>query len=159
MKMKYSHSNYSFMLKMSKRSLSIEDLNSVETSQEDTNKKSKIDTFKRRSLNTARVQTAFKCPLKDKTLINQKKEILKRPENLKAEIETLKKKHEQIDKEIEELKSQGHDESQLSIIIDKLHVFNQIKDAAQEVLGKLAYINRVTINEMHKRYNVQENDS
>lgn len=40
--------------------------------------------------------------------------------------------------------------------IDKLHAYNEIKDATQCLLGKLAEINKCTINEMHSNYGLSQ---
>lgn len=39
-----------------------------------------------------------------------------------------------------------------------LHQYNDIKDATQEVLGRLAVIEGVTVAEMHRKYNLLDTD-
>lgn len=39
-----------------------------------------------------------------------------------------------------------------------LHLYNDIKDATQIVLGRLAIIEGVTVAEIHRKYNLHESD-
>lgn len=43
-------------------------------------------------------------------------------------------------------------------IMKALHRYNDIKDATQEVLGRLAILEGVTVAEIHRKYNLQESD-
>lgn len=43
-------------------------------------------------------------------------------------------------------------------IMKALHKYNNIKDAAQIVLGRLAVIEGVTVAEIHRNYNLNESD-
>jgi hypothetical protein len=58
-----------------------------------------------------------------------------------------------IEIEILEKKKKERDE-----IMKALHQYNEIKDATQEVLGRLAIIEGVTVAEMHRKYNLLESD-
>ena len=42
--------------------------------------------------------------------------------------------------------------------IDKLHKYNEIKDATQCLLGKLAEINRCSVQEMYEKYEFSKDD-
>lgn len=55
---------------------------------------------------------------------------------------------------IEFTKTSNHTDSTVLYkkYIEKLHKYNEIKDATQCLLGKLAEINKCTINEMHSNY-------
>lgn len=52
----------------------------------------------------------------------------------------------------EQLKKQKEEHMRL------LHEYNNLKDATQTVLGVLAQAKRVSIKEMHKRYNLPSGD-
>ncbi|XP_076316307.1 DNA repair protein SWI5 homolog isoform X2 [Tachypleus tridentatus] len=58
-------------------------------------------------------------------------------EEVKERISLLEKRNQEIDLEIELLQSQGFKVEELQWHIDKLHEYNEIKDAAQCVLGRL----------------------
>lgn len=66
----------------------------------------------------------------------------------------LIKEETELDKDIAALKGKGFKTEELKGHIDNLHRYNEIKDAAQLVLGRLADIEQVTLKEVHKRYNV-----
>lgn len=43
-------------------------------------------------------------------------------------------------------------------IMKALHKYNEIKDATQKVLGRLAVIEGVTVAEIHRKYDLLESD-
>lgn len=61
--------------------------------------------------------------------------------SLDIELETLKRK------------KQTRDE-----IINALHKYNDIKDATQEVLGRIAIVEGVTVAEIHRKYQLLDSD-
>ncbi|XP_076316309.1 DNA repair protein SWI5 homolog isoform X4 [Tachypleus tridentatus] len=63
-------------------------------------------------------------------------------EEVKERISLLEKRNQEIDLEIELLQSQGFKVEELQWHIDKLHEYNEIKDAAQCVLGRLGLVVR-----------------
>ncbi|XP_053381148.1 DNA repair protein SWI5 homolog [Mercenaria mercenaria] len=75
-------------------------------------------------------QTPFKSPF-------QKDSASRVTGNDQQTVEQVKEKLSVINKEIEELKSQGLKEEELHTHIDKLHEYNEIKDIGQLVLGRL----------------------
>ncbi|XP_076316308.1 DNA repair protein SWI5 homolog isoform X3 [Tachypleus tridentatus] len=79
-------------------------------------------------------------------------------EEVKERISLLEKRNQEIDLEIELLQSQGFKVEELQWHIDKLHEYNEIKDAAQCVLGRLASLDGVTIKEVHERYGLSMDD-
>lgn len=60
-----------------------------------------------------------------------------------------------LDLELEKLKKKVEERDE---IMKALHRYNDIKDATQEVLGRLAILEGVTVAEMHRKYNLQETD-
>lgn len=49
-------------------------------------------------------------------------------------------------------------ESMYKEYISQLHKYNEIKDAAQCLFGKLAEINKCTVQEIHKKYDLVHTD-
>jgi len=74
-------------------------------------------------------------------------------------VQVLKKELAQMDAEIEELtaEKQEHDH-QLNELIVSLHQYNDLKDAAQNIFGRLAELEGTTTKEMYKRYNLDLDD-
>jgi len=60
-----------------------------------------------------------------------------------------------LDIELEKLKMKKKEKDD---IMKALHQYNDIKDATQEVLGRLAILEGVTVAEMHRKYNLLESD-
>lgn len=58
-----------------------------------------------------------------------------------------------IELEMLEKKKKERDE-----IMKALHQYNEIKDATQEVLGRLAMIEGVTVAEIHRKYDLLDTD-
>lgn len=72
--------------------------------------------------------------------------------------EQLQKKLDAINREIEELKSQGLKEEELQTHIDKLHEYNEIKDVGQVVLGRLANLEGIRTKDLYDRYGLNLED-
>ncbi|CAL4100606.1 unnamed protein product [Meganyctiphanes norvegica] len=66
----------------------------------------------------------------------------------------LREKEAMLDAEIEALQKEGYKVEELQYHITALHSYNETKDAAQLVLGKLAEMEGITIAEMHQQYDV-----
>ncbi|NXX51507.1 SWI5 protein, partial [Tricholaema leucomelas] len=79
-------------------------------------------------------------------------------EALRCEIEELKRKDLVLDQEIAELLSEGYSMEELEQHISLLHEYNDIKDAGQMLLGKLAVIRGVTTKELYPEYDLEVND-
>lgn len=73
------------------------------------------------------------------------------PENQLAQ---LCEKESELDEEIASLKNCGYKIEELQSHIENLHQYNEIKDAAQLVMGRLAELEGVTTKEIHERYGV-----
>lgn len=60
----------------------------------------------------------------------------------------------ELDREISSLKDLGFEVEELQGHISNLHQYNEIKDAAQLVMGRLAELEGVTVKEIHEKYGV-----
>lgn len=72
-----------------------------------------------------------------------------------AEKKDLHELEKSLDIELEKLKKKKKEKDD---IMKALHQYNDIKDATQEVLGRLAILEGVTVAEMHRKYNLLESD-
>ncbi|NXL84001.1 SWI5 protein, partial [Alectura lathami] len=79
-------------------------------------------------------------------------------EALRGEIEALKKKEQALDQEIAQLLSEGYSLEELEKHISLLHEYNDIKDAGQMLLGKLAVIRGVTTKQLYPEYDLELSD-
>lgn len=77
----------------------------------------------------------------DKNVLFLQKDLYELNNSLDIELEKLKRKKKEKDE-----------------IMNALHQYNDIKDATQEVLGRLAILEGVTVAEMHRKYNLLESD-
>lgn len=65
----------------------------------------------------------------------------------------LKRREENLDKEIEQVISKGVN-TNLEPQMKALHDYNEMKDLAQMVLGYLANAEHTTVSDLHTRYNL-----
>ncbi|CAH1731067.1 DNA repair protein SWI5 homolog [Aphis gossypii] len=72
-----------------------------------------------------------------------------------AEKKDLHELNKSLDIELEKLKKKKKEKDD---IMKALHKYNDIKDATQEVLGRLAILEGVTVAEMHRKYDLLESD-
>ncbi|XP_009707442.1 PREDICTED: DNA repair protein SWI5 homolog, partial [Cariama cristata] len=79
-------------------------------------------------------------------------------EALRYEIEELKQKDLALDQEIAQLLSEGYSLEELEQHISLLHEYNDIKDAGQMLLGKLAVIRGVTTKQLYPEYDLELSD-
>uniref|UniRef100_A0A8C0VTZ5 DNA repair protein SWI5 homolog n=1 Tax=Cyanistes caeruleus TaxID=156563 RepID=A0A8C0VTZ5_CYACU len=79
-------------------------------------------------------------------------------EALRCEIEELKRKDLALDQEIAQLLSEGYSLEELDKHISLLHEYNEIKDAGQMLLGKLAVIRGVTTKQLYPEYDLELSD-
>ncbi|KAG8194144.1 hypothetical protein JTE90_000982 [Oedothorax gibbosus] len=79
-------------------------------------------------------------------------------EELKQQAVELWQKNEEMKNEIEILKNQGFEEEQLKWYIDKLHEYNDIKDIAQNIMGRIAVSERTTIRKIHEEFGMTDSD-
>ncbi|KFO06083.1 DNA repair protein SWI5, partial [Balearica regulorum gibbericeps] len=79
-------------------------------------------------------------------------------EALRCEIEELKQKDLALDQEIAQLLSEGYSLEELEKHISLLHEYNDIKDAGQMLLGKLAVFRGVTTKQLYPEYDLELSD-
>ncbi|KAM9595663.1 DNA repair protein SWI5 homolog [Morphnus guianensis] len=79
-------------------------------------------------------------------------------EALQYEIKELKQKDLALDQEIAQLLSEGYSLEELEKHISLLHEYNDIKDAGQMLLGKLAVIRGVTTKQLYPEYDLELSD-
>ncbi|KRZ61062.1 Trafficking protein particle complex subunit 4, partial [Trichinella nativa] len=72
------------------------------------------------------------------------------PQSLSELLETEKA----LDTEIELLESRGYRVEDLDIYIEKLHVYNDLKDLCQMLLGQLAVLQEVTTRDLYKSFDL-----
>ncbi|XP_072209201.1 DNA repair protein SWI5 homolog [Excalfactoria chinensis] len=73
-------------------------------------------------------------------------------------VEALKEKDRALDREIAQLLSEGYNVEELEKHISLLHEYNEIKDAGQMLLGKLAVIRGVTTKQLYPEYDLELSD-
>ncbi|XP_050836985.1 DNA repair protein SWI5 homolog [Serinus canaria] len=79
-------------------------------------------------------------------------------EALRCKIKELKEKDLALDQEIAQLLSEGYSLEELDKHISLLHEYNEIKDAGQMLLGKLAVIRGVTTKQLYPEYDLELSD-
>jgi len=79
-------------------------------------------------------------------------EDLKR-ERLLEELQSWEEAEKELDEDLAR-SNKGRNDSH----IDKLHEYNDLKDACQAVFGRLAELDQVTVSDIYKRYDVDIND-
>ncbi|XP_010855268.1 PREDICTED: DNA repair protein SWI5 homolog [Bison bison bison] len=79
-------------------------------------------------------------------------------DSLQLDIQKLKEKKDMLDKEISQLLSEGYSVDELEDHISQLQEYNDIKDAAQMLLGRLAVIRGVTTKELYPEFGLDMND-
>ncbi|XP_043290052.1 DNA repair protein SWI5 homolog [Venturia canescens] len=72
----------------------------------------------------------------------------------KAKYQELCNIEKELDAEIEKMKAQLEAGPSMKETMNLLHEYNEIKDAAQKVLGAIANMQGVTIASLHKEYNL-----
>lgn len=116
-------------------------------------KKSKIETDEQKNIiikyipmknGSANVNKTFKTPSIESNSQNQAL--------VNKSSKTIQQEIDEVDREIENLLSQGFKIEELDIIIEKLHVYNEIKDQTQCLLEKIAHIKGLTIRKIHELY-------
>jgi len=77
-----------------------------------------------------------------------------RRERLLDELRCWEEAERELDEDLKSRGKKSHDE----IHIDKLHEYNDLKDACQAVFGRLAEMEEVTVSDIYKRYNLNIDD-
>ncbi|XP_006024452.1 DNA repair protein SWI5 homolog [Alligator sinensis] len=79
-------------------------------------------------------------------------------ETLQGEIKELKEKDLALDQEIAQLLAEGYSLDELEKHISLLHEYNDIKDAGQMLLGKLAVIRGLTTKDLYPEFDLELSD-
>lgn len=75
-------------------------------------------------------------------------------EEEKTECRELSNIEKELDEEIEKMKADLEAGPSMKNTMDRLHEYNEIKDAAQIVLGAMASMHGVTIASLHQEYSL-----
>lgn len=67
-------------------------------------------------------------------------------------LQELLEREAELDRQIAELRAEGLSVEELDEQIDLLHRYNDVKDAAQVVMGRLAELESVTVRSLHEKY-------
>lgn len=94
--------------------------------------------------------STFRSPVCSK---NQPKRLRLSTHLKEINIEDLLEKESKLDQEIVQLQQEGLSVEELDLQIDLLHRYNDIKDIAQIVMGRLAELEGVTVKSLHQKYN------
>ena len=78
-------------------------------------------------------------------------------ETLRADIASLRERVEAAQRELDEL-SKEYSEDEYQQYIDDLHEYNEVKDTAQILLGKLAEVRCTTVSELYKQFDLNLDD-
>jgi len=84
----------------------------------------------------------------------QKRLLLEEIESLEIELEMTKKEHS----ELQNAQKGTETEAELNGYIEWLHKYNELKDAGQILLGKLAELENTTTKEEYKRFDLDFED-
>ena len=98
------------------------------------------------------VKRGFKCPHKrllDESVADGSRKKLCAGDDDEA---ALIDEEARLDREISQLENEGLNRDRLQLHIEQLHLYNEIKDAAQIAFGRLAEIQAVSLREIHDKY-------
>ncbi|KAM4695827.1 DNA repair protein SWI5 homolog [Rhinophrynus dorsalis] len=79
-------------------------------------------------------------------------------DSLERDISELKQKEAALDKEIAELEAEGYSLAELEEHISLLHQYNELKDAGQMLLGRLAVLRGVTTKDLYAEFGMDLED-
>ncbi|XP_025113064.1 DNA repair protein SWI5 homolog isoform X1 [Pomacea canaliculata] len=79
-------------------------------------------------------------------------------QSLAKEIKELEGQLAEVENQIEELRQDGLEESELAVHIEKLHEYNDIKDTAQMILGHIATLQGVRARDLYPQYGLELDD-
>ena len=72
-------------------------------------------------------------------------------------VAALRSELEAVEREIDSLGTE-YSEHELQTHIDKLHLYNEIKDVGQSLLGKLAEVEGLTTTQLYARFGLELDD-
>ncbi|XP_075434692.1 DNA repair protein SWI5 homolog [Ascaphus truei] len=74
------------------------------------------------------------------------------------EVSDLKRKDAALDDEIAQLEAEGYSLEELEAHISLLHQYNELKDAGQMLLGRLAELRGVTTKDLYAEFGMELED-
>ncbi|KAM9307172.1 DNA repair protein SWI5 homolog [Pholidichthys leucotaenia] len=74
------------------------------------------------------------------------------------ELTELRRRREHLQAEISQLEQQGYRMEELERHIHKLHEYNDVKDAAQTLLGRIAAVRGTTTADLYQRFGLELDD-
>ncbi|XP_056147124.1 DNA repair protein SWI5 homolog [Lampris incognitus] len=98
-----------------------------------------------------KVHSSFKSPLQ--TPVAQRTKL-----NPEEEVEELRKKQEELDKEISLHIAEGYRVEELERHIDLLHEYNEVKDIGQTLLGRIAVLRGTTTRDLYSQFGLGLDD-
>lgn len=135
------------------RKLCIENAQQCSTSKQDTS----TDTYQSpqpNHINRKTLSPHFSTPFRSPGC----RSLVRQTASPEEQLSQLRVQEANVDEEIQSLQASGYIVDELQSHIDNLHRYNEIKDAAQLVLGRLAEMEEVTLKEMHEKYGVSASD-
>ncbi|CAN0390402.1 unnamed protein product [Lampetra fluviatilis] len=78
--------------------------------------------------------------------------------SLRREMDGVRDRTAAVDLEIGQLTAQGCSLDELDVHIRKLHDYNELKDAAQSLLGQLAVLRGITTRDLYGNYGLDVED-
>ena len=102
--------------------------------------------------NSKGVSKSFKSPFKNQEASSSP--VVE--SDLVQEVEILRRKEAHLDDEILNLTTSGVTETDAETVINLLHKFNDVKDATQIVLGRLATIEGRTVQQLHEQFGLND---
>ncbi|XP_073397486.1 DNA repair protein SWI5 homolog, partial [Dendrobates tinctorius] len=102
-----------------------------------------------------RCRSGFKSPVQSP---NVSESPAAHEENLQSKISDLKHKESFLDEEIRKLEAEGFCIEELDKHISLLHEYNELKDAGQMLLGRLAAVRGVTTKALYTEFGLDLDD-
>ncbi|CAJ1070887.1 DNA repair protein SWI5 homolog [Xyrichtys novacula] len=99
--------------------------------------------------NVKRVHSNFKSPLQ----VTESAKV-----SPAEEVAELERRKEQLDNEIAQLEADGYRVEELEHHIDMLHEYNDIKDIAQSLLGRIAALRGTTTRDLYSHFGLELDD-
>ncbi|XP_078502699.1 DNA repair protein SWI5 homolog [Lissotriton helveticus] len=81
-----------------------------------------------------------------------------REEALRIEVAELRRKDSDLDIEVQQLMAEGYCVDELDEHIEVLHEYNDLKDAGQLLMGRLAVLRGVTTKDVYKEFDLDVED-
>ncbi|XP_071495773.1 DNA repair protein SWI5 homolog [Diadema antillarum] len=96
----------------------------------------------------------FKSPLRK----SEERQAEETPASVQRDNQTLQARLSELDEEITRLQNEGCKEEELQLHIKKMHEYNELKDMAQMLLGRIASLEGVTTRQLHEEMGIHDGD-